>query len=111
MSIAKLSPVDYKPGEQLVSIYKIFSKREFSSEELSQMFSNIKATKVVPWLAYPSYTTHDDFSTFELSPGLYYLNRMEWAASAMEMSVISAKNVANMASQYLNKNIIKRDEL
>jgi len=111
VSIAKLSPVDYKPGEVFPSVYKIFSKREFTSEELSEMFTDIQATRVVPWLAYPSYSTHDDFSSFELSSGLYYLNRMEWAASAMEMSVISAKNVANMVSQFINQNIKKKDEL
>ena len=75
------------------------------------MFSDIEFTESVPWLAYPDYTTNDDHSTFELSPGLYYLNRMEWAASAMEMSVISAKNVANMASQFLLKSINKKVEL
>ena len=75
------------------------------------MFSDIEFTESVPWLAYPEYTTNDDLSTFELSPGLYYLNRMEWAASAMEMSVISAKNVANMASQFLLKDIHKKVEL
>ena len=37
---------------------------------------------------------------------------MEWAASAMEMSVISAKNAANMVHKYLeNLTVTKRDEL
>ena len=75
------------------------------------MFSDIKFSHSVPWLAYPEYTTSDDFSSFELSPGLYYLNRMEWAASAMEMSVISAKNVAKMATAFIRENITKKVEL
>ena len=37
---------------------------------------------------------------FELSPGLYYTNNVEWAASAMEMSALSAKNVVNMAAKH-----------
>ena len=37
-------------------------------------------------------------STFQ---GLFYLNRMEWAASAMEMSVISARNIANLAERHV----------
>jgi len=113
VSIAKLSPVDYNPDldDNLPSVYKIFSKREFTETELSSMFSDIKFTHSVPWLAYPEYTTSDDFSSFELSPGLYYLNRMEWAASAMEMSVISAKNVAKMATAFIRENITKKVEL
>ena len=81
---------------------------------------NIKFTHVKPWLAYPEYTTHDDLTSFQLAPGLcltfqfkclaltistfqglFYLNRMEWAASAMEMSVISAKNIANLAERHV----------
>jgi len=113
VSIAKLSPVDYKPevDDNLSSVYKIFSKRELTENELASMFSEIKFTHSVPWLASPEYTTSDDFSSFELSPGLYYLNRMEWAASAMEMSVISAKNVANMAAAFIRENITKKVEL
>ena len=114
ISIAKLTPVDYNPeadADTDFKVYKIFSKRTLSSDELAKMFSDIEFTESVPWLAYPDYTTNDDLSTFELSPGLYYLNRMEWAASAMEMSVISAKNVANMASQFLLKDIHKKVEL
>ena len=65
------------------------------------MFSNITSTHTVSWLAYPSYSLTDDFSLFELMPGLYYQNRIEWAASAMEMSVIAARNVANLASNYI----------
>ena len=64
------------------------------------MFSSMESVNVTDWLAYPSYTIKDDFSSFELSPGLYYTNRIEWAASAMEMSVMGAKNVANLAAKY-----------
>jgi len=104
VSIARLSPVDYRPGdEELHPVYKIFSKKELTHEELSRMFKKIKFSQSIPWLAYPQYTTEDDFSAFELGPGLYYLNRMEWAASAMEMSVISARNIANMAAAYIRQ--------
>ena len=33
---------------------------------------------------------------FRLRNNLYYTNGIEWSASAMEMSAIAAKNVANM---------------
>ena len=71
--------------------------------------------KVVDWLAYPEYTLRDDLNSFVLTPGLYYTSRLavlellienghhnlksiriEWAASAMEMSVLAASNVANL---------------
>ena len=36
--------------------------------------------------------------SFVLHDNLYYLSAVEWAASAMEMSAISAKNAANLIS-------------
>jgi hypothetical protein len=35
------------------------------------------------------------FFRFVLAENLYYLSAIEWAASAMEMSAISGKNIAN----------------
>ena len=37
------------------------------------------------------------FDEYRLHKHLYYTNGIEWSASAMEMSVIAAKNIANMA--------------
>ena len=104
--------MDYEPSRDtaLPPVFKLFSRREFSSAELGDMFTNITFTHTIPWLAYPSYSLNDDFSLFELMPGLYYQNRIEWAASAMEMSVIAARNVANLASKYI-KDAEKKDEL
>ena len=112
VSIARLSPVDFNPDTDLSlpPVYKVFSRREFSESELSDLFVNITFTHTVPWLAYPSYSTSDDLTTFELMPGLYYQNRIEWAASAMEMSVIAARNVANLVVKYV-KNRTSKDEL
>jgi len=101
VSIARLSPVDYDPTkDKPASVFKIFSTRSLTRTELSALFSDIKSVKVTPWLAYPSYSVNMDLSTFILSPGLYYTNRIEFAASAMEMSAIGAKNVANLAFKY-----------
>ena len=112
VSTSRLSPVDYDPTRdtELPPVYKLFSRREFTSAELDTMFTDITFTRSLPWLAYPSYSLNDDFSLFELMPGLYYQNRIEWAASAMEMSVIAARNVANLASNYIN-DAQKKDEL
>jgi len=102
VSVAKLSPVDYNPSTDrfLPPVFKVFSTKPLAPHELSTMFSSIFSVSVFDWLAYPSYSLKDDFSTFQLLPGLFYINRVEWAASAMEMSVIGAKNVANLAANY-----------
>ena len=103
VSVSKLSPVDYNPSKDdaIPPVFKIFSTRVLSTTELSNMFAGIEFVHSVSWLAYPSYTTQDDLSNFELSPGLFYSNRIEWAASAMEMSALSARNVANLVAAYL----------
>ena len=112
VSISQLSPVDFNPerDSSLPPVFKVFSRREFSSPELADLFTNISFSHSVPWLAYPSYSLTDDLSSFELQPGLYYQNRIEWAASAMEMSVIAARNVANLARNYI-KDSEKKYEL
>ena len=105
-SVEKLIPVDYNPAEDqnIHSVYKLFSSHTLSSAELSTMFTNTQSVSSTSWLAYPSYSVADDLATFQLSPGLFYTSRIEWAASAMEMSVISARNVANLAAEYLTSN-------
>ncbi len=40
-----------------------------------------------------------ELGPFELHPGVYYLNSIEWAASAMEMSALAGWNVANLAAK------------
>ena len=82
---------------------------------------------VADWLAYPEYAVHQKEAKsaffryiwiltyfkqmkiclsashiiilypFRLHRHLYYTNGIEWSASAMEMSVIAAKNIGNMA--------------
>lgn len=55
--------------------------------------------KVLDWLAYPKYSPNErpNLGSFVLSPQLYHVNAVELSASAMEMSAIAAKNVANLA--------------
>ena len=80
-------------------------------------FSEKLETKVCDWLAYPDYSTNQTLSNFVLTNDLYHINAIEWSASAMEMSVIGAKNVANMIiekygiSKEKNSNIHSRIEL
>ena len=61
------------------------------------------------------------YFNFRLHRHLYYTNSIEWSASAMEMSVIAAKNIANMVHRdwegkfsriisAVTKNILNDDE-
>ena len=83
--------------------YKIFSKIPLTDEEINKLFSKVNEIKVVDWLAYPQYHVPDTLPEFELSPGLYYINAIESAASAIEMSCIGSKNVALLLYQHLEQ--------
>lgn len=80
--------------ENAVGVWKIFSPHSIPEEHLDIFFKRRESTDVVSWLAYPHYSSNQTLGNFELVPGLYHLNAIEWAGSAMEMSVIGAKNVA-----------------
>jgi len=103
-SMAQLKPVNFDPSvdNRDSNVWKIFSSRLLTESELSNLFTERYATVVRDWLAYPSYKTRNEMVEypFELSPGLYYINNVEWAASAMEMSALSARNVVNMAVKH-----------
>ncbi|KAJ8287095.1 hypothetical protein GJAV_G00047600 [Gymnothorax javanicus] len=62
------------------------------------MFLSWDEVRERKWLAYPSYgrAIHRT-PPFVLHERLYYLGAVEWAASAMEMSAISARNVVLLA--------------
>jgi prenylcysteine oxidase/farnesylcysteine lyase len=92
-SIGRLNPVDYKPNEGLFNVWKVFSQRPLTNAELNDLFLQQKNVYVVDWLAYPHYHTEQRNDKFILHKNLFYINAIEWAASAMEMSVIGAKNV------------------
>ncbi len=53
------------------------------------------------WLAYPVYNPPEECPSFVLDSGMFYINGIEKAASAMEMSAIGGKNVALLARNYL----------
>lgn len=82
-------------------VWKIFTPRPLTNEEKKQMFKKIDAEATVDWLAYPNYSPPETFPPFELDEGMFYVNGIEKIASAMEMSVISAKNCELLARDYL----------
>ena len=81
-----------------IPIYKIFTQRTLSDEELSVLFKEFKVVHFADWLAYPHYSSIQlDIPEFELHSNLYYTNAIEWCASAMEMIAVSSRNVALLA--------------
>jgi len=100
-SMAQLTPVDFDPDDDkhVPSVWKIFSSRILTEKELDNLFASRQDTKVRDWLAYPEYITKKEpnLGRFVLAPGLFYTSDVEWAASAMEMSAIAARNVVNLA--------------
>ena len=63
------------------------------------IFINRTKTIAVDWLAYPHYEYGNMAwtQTFKLAHNLYYTSAVEGIGSAMEMSALAAKNVANYA--------------
>lgn len=92
-------PQGYKrPPASQARVWKVFSQQPLSQEQLRDVFLSWDSVSETRWLAYPSYRPpHRKTPPFILHDRLYYLNAVEWAASAMEMSAISARNVALLA--------------
>ncbi|XP_068030501.1 prenylcysteine oxidase 1-like [Anomalospiza imberbis] len=91
---------DTGTGEKLPlpsAVWKVFSNEELTKEQLNLLFSSYDSVKVKPWLAYPQYSPPEKFPPIVLHEQLYYLNGLERAASAMEMSAIAARNAALLA--------------
>ena len=117
-SIGKQLPIDLEQCSDAVpQVYKLFSPSTLTDEQLQVLFTDIKSNKEVVWSAYPHYDFSVTEAPFELQPGLYYNNAIEWAGSAMEMSAIAAKNAALLTLKYLTGDpkagniMVQRDEL
>ena len=94
--------------EGLPSVWKVFSNNPLTEDELGILFQTINETRVIDWLAYPEYDGSQTPGNFTLYPGLYHINTIEFAASAMEMGVIGARNVAMLAASHFGIDIQDR---
>lgn len=79
------------------NVWKTFLNDVPTEEGIDFLFQSRSTTKIVNWLAYPEYKPKMDLPPFVLYEHLYYINAIESAASALEMSAIGAKNVALLA--------------
>ncbi len=115
-SLSSIDPVHipqgYKrPPASQTKVWKVFSPQPLTQEQLQQMFLSWDSVSETRWLAYPSYhPPHRKTPPFILHKRLYYLNAVEWAASAMEMSAISARNVALLAHHRWHQQVSKIDQ-
>lgn len=115
-SLSSLDPVHipdgYKrPPASRPKVWKVFSSESLTPEQLQRMFLSYDSVSETPWLAYPSYRPpHRKTPPFVLHNRLYYLNAVEWAASAMEMSAISARNAALLAHHRWHEQTSKIDQ-
>ena len=97
-SIGRQTPVDFTKGDNDSAVWKVFSPRRLTDEQLDEIFIKREETQVVDWQAYPKYKSNEDsVPPFVMFNRMYYVNAIEWAASAMEMSVIGARNAALLA--------------
>ncbi|XP_030598806.1 prenylcysteine oxidase 1 [Archocentrus centrarchus] len=105
-------PKGYKrPPASQTKVWKVFSKEPLSQEQLEKMFLSYDSVSETKWLAYPEYRPpHRKTPPFILHNRLYYLNAVEWAASAMEMSAIAARNVALLAHHRWHEQTGKIDQ-
>ncbi|NXS54613.1 PCYOX oxidase, partial [Brachypteracias leptosomus] len=92
------------------AVWKVFSKEVLTKEQLNLLFSSYDSVKVKSWLAYPHYSPPERCPPIILHDNIYYLNGMERAASAMEMSAIAAKNAALLAYHRWYGNAHKVDQ-
>uniref|UniRef100_J3S9B1 Prenylcysteine oxidase 1 n=1 Tax=Crotalus adamanteus TaxID=8729 RepID=J3S9B1_CROAD len=109
-SLGMVSPVQ---GNLSPPVWKLFSRQLLTNEQLKLLFSSYDLVEVRIWLAYPHYSPPEKCPPFILHDHMYYVNAIEWAASAMEMSAISAKNVALLAHHhwYSKMNMIDQENL
>ncbi|NXW25822.1 PCYOX oxidase, partial [Circaetus pectoralis] len=116
-SLGVVSPVEDMGGEGKLplqsAVWKVFSKEVLTKEQLNLLFSSYDSVKVKKWLAYPHYSPPEKCPPVILHDKIYYLNGIERAASAMEMSAIAAKNAALLAYHrwYGNTDRIDQEDL
>jgi len=106
-SLSKNYPVDTNgEADDAPLVWKVFSNNPLTKEQLASLFTSVNEIHEINWKAYPDYDSNrQTHGNFTLHPGLYHINVMEWAASAMEMSVIGARNAALLTASHFGIDI------
>lgn len=90
------------------AVFKIFAGEELTEAQLDAIFERREGkTRLVDWYAYPKYEVPQVLKPFVLDDegdgSLLYLNAIEQAASALEMSAVSARNAANLVARFVER--------
>ncbi|KAK3555048.1 hypothetical protein QTP86_006362 [Hemibagrus guttatus] len=114
-SASSICPVNISTGFRRkqpheARVYKVFSPKPLEKEELKTLFKSYYSVQVTEWMAYPRYGSSQEMPPMILHDSLYYLNGIEWAASAMEMSSMAAKNIALLAYQRWSRQLEMIDQ-
>ena len=83
------------------SYYKMFSNSDITVL-LPQIFKGVVSSRVQHWpYTFPHFTvtSKTELQPLKLDSGIFYLNAMESVASAMETSVIAARNAALLVAK------------
>ncbi|XP_055979327.1 prenylcysteine oxidase 1 [Sorex fumeus] len=87
-------PSYIQPSKDGSGIWKMFAQETLTKHQIARLFNSYIYASKQPWLAYPRYQPPQKCPSIILHDHVYYLNSIECAASAMEMSAISAHNIA-----------------
>lgn len=114
-SVGNVSPVNISKGfkkkqPQEAAIWKVFSPQPLERKDLKTLFKSYYSVQVTDWQAYPQYGSTKRLPPIVLHDNMYYLNSIEWAASAMEMSSVAAKNIALLAYHRWNRELEMIDQ-
>uniref|UniRef100_A0A8C1NWQ8 Prenylcysteine oxidase 1 like n=1 Tax=Cyprinus carpio TaxID=7962 RepID=A0A8C1NWQ8_CYPCA len=114
-SAASVCPVNITSGfrrkqPQEAGVYKVFSPKPLEKSELKTLFKSYYSVQITDWLAYPHYGSTQGLPPVVLHENLYFLNGIEWAGSAMEMSSVAAKNIALLAYHRWNRQLEMIDQ-
>lgn len=86
-------------------VYKLFSRGALNAAFLDGLFSSWAVLHHRDWRAYPHFHPPEAMCPFVLVPfeRVFYINALETAVSAMEISAIAARNAAILLAQSLGK--------
>lgn len=89
--------------EDPVRVWHVTSLEPLTRDQCLSFFREADPDDMVShdWLAFPQYIPPYKAPSFVLDDGVFYINAIEMAASAMEITAIGAKNAALLARNYL----------
>jgi hypothetical protein len=81
-------------------VYKIFSKTVIPRNDLDKFFVNVSEVITHNWeYTFPVLSPNPKFPELQLHDNFYYLNGLESSSSAMEISVIAGRNIAQLIAK------------